>query len=159
MMWTKFYCSCLPCIGLTNTLFFLPFFFFLSFFFFMSSQQTKKKLLSNKYEKASEIHLAAHRRISPFFYESNCTISQVESILEKEEHKWKEIEASLISSIHNARSRKAAAMATAVRAVGGDSVLSDSFIWERVSSIAYLIRTTQLGHRALQVVKRGTTSL
>lgn len=72
-------------------------------------------------------------------------------LLEKEERKWKEIEASLISSIPNAGSREAAAMAAAVRAVGGDSVLSDSFARERVSSIARRIRSAQLARRALQV--------
>ncbi|KAK7247001.1 hypothetical protein RIF29_41876 [Crotalaria pallida] len=40
------------------------------------------------------------------------------ALLEKEERKWKEIEASLLSSIPNASSREAAAMAAAVRAVG-----------------------------------------
>ncbi|KAA8549688.1 hypothetical protein F0562_001294 [Nyssa sinensis] len=72
------------------------------------------------------------------------------ALLEKEERKWKEIEASLISSIPNAGSREAAAMAAAVRAVGGDSVLDDSFARERVSSIARRIRATQLSRRALQ---------
>ncbi|EEF38998.1 calpain, putative [Ricinus communis] len=72
------------------------------------------------------------------------------ALLEKEERKWKEIEASLISSIPNAGSREAAAMAAAVRAVGSDSVLSDSFARERVSSIARRIRTAQLARRALQ---------
>ena len=47
-------------------------------------------------------------------------------------------------------------MATAVCAVRGDSVLSDFFARERVSSIARWIRTAQLGRRALKVVKRGT---
>mgnify|MGYP000949333022 FL=1 len=42
-------------------------------------------------------------------------------------------------------------MAAAVRAVGGDSVLDDSFARERVSSIARRIRATQLSRRALQV--------
>ena len=74
------------------------------------------------------------------------------ALLEKEERKWKEIEASLISSIPNAGSREAAAMAAAVRAVGGDSVLEDSFARERVSSIARRIRSTQLSRRALQVL-------
>ncbi|XP_065878809.1 calpain-type cysteine protease DEK1 [Euphorbia lathyris] len=72
------------------------------------------------------------------------------ALLEKEERKWKEIEASLISSIPNAGNREAAAMAAAVRAVGSDSVLSDSFARERVSSIARRIRTAQLARRALQ---------
>ena len=73
------------------------------------------------------------------------------ALLEKEERKWKEIEASLISSIPNAGSREAAAVAAAVRAVGGDSVLDDSFARERVSSIARRIRMAQLARRALQV--------
>lgn len=72
------------------------------------------------------------------------------ALLEKEERKWKEIEASLISSMPNAGSREAAALAAAVRAVGGDSVLDDSFARERVSSIARRIRSTQLDRRALQ---------
>ncbi|XP_010257664.1 PREDICTED: calpain-type cysteine protease DEK1 [Nelumbo nucifera] len=72
------------------------------------------------------------------------------ALLEKEERKWKEIEASLISSIPNVGSREAAAMAAAVRAVGGDSVLDDSFARERVASIAHRIRTAQLARRAQQ---------
>lgn len=72
------------------------------------------------------------------------------ALLEKEERKWKEIEASLISSIPNAGSREAAAMAAAVRAVGGDSVLDDSFARERVASIARRIHNAQLAKRALQ---------
>ncbi|GAA0139178.1 cysteine protease [Lithospermum erythrorhizon] len=72
------------------------------------------------------------------------------ALREKEERKWKEIEASLISSIPNAGSREAAAMAAAVRAIGGDSVLDDSFARERVSSIARRIREAQLSRRAVQ---------
>ncbi|GFY99001.1 calpain-type cysteine protease family [Actinidia rufa] len=72
------------------------------------------------------------------------------ALLEREERKWKEIEASLISSIPNAGSREAAAVAAAVRAVGGDSVLDDSFARERVSSIARRIRAAQLSRRAFQ---------
>ncbi|VFQ64036.1 unnamed protein product [Cuscuta campestris] len=64
-----------------------------------------------------------------------------------EERKWKEIEASLMSSIPNAGNREAAA----VRAVGGDSVFDDSFARERVSSIARRIRAGQLSRRALQL--------
>lgn len=74
------------------------------------------------------------------------------ALLEKEERKWKEIEASLISSFPNAGNREAAAMAAAVRAVGGDSVLDDSFARERVSSIARRIRAAQLSRRTLQVI-------
>lgn len=70
------------------------------------------------------------------------------ALLEKEERKWKEIEASLIPSMPNAGSREAAAMAAAIRAVGGDSVLEDSFARERVSGIAHRIRTAQLERRA-----------
>ncbi|KAL6506586.1 Calpain-type cysteine protease dek1 [Orobanche gracilis] len=77
------------------------------------------------------------------------------ALLEKEERKWKEIEASLISSIPNAGSREATAMAAAVRAVGGDSVLDDSFARERVSNIARRIRATQLSRRALQTGLAG----
>ncbi|KAK7318765.1 hypothetical protein RJT34_03472 [Clitoria ternatea] len=77
------------------------------------------------------------------------------ALLEKEERRWKEIEASLLSSIPNASSREAAAMAAAVRAVGGDSVLDDSFARERVSSIARRIRASQLARRALQTGVAG----
>ncbi|KAL6567140.1 Calpain-type cysteine protease dek1 [Orobanche minor] len=77
------------------------------------------------------------------------------ALLEKEERKWKEIEASLISSIPNAGSREATAMAAAVRAVGGDSVLDDSFARDRVSNIARRIRATQLSRRALQTGLAG----
>lgn len=78
------------------------------------------------------------------------------ALLEKEERKWKEIEASLMSSIPNAGNREAEAMAAAVRAVGGDSVLDDSFARERVSSIARRIRSAQLSRRALQTGIAGT---
>ncbi|GAB2286981.1 Calpain-type cysteine protease dek1 [Dionaea muscipula] len=77
------------------------------------------------------------------------------ALLEKEERKWKEIEVSLISSIPNAGNREAAAMAAAVRAVGGDSVLDDSFARERVSNIACRIRKAQLARRALQTGVAG----
>lgn len=76
-------------------------------------------------------------------------------LLEKEERKWKEIEASLISAIPNAGGREAAAMAAAVRAVGDYSVLDDSFARERVSSIARRIRSSQLARRALQTGVSG----
>ncbi|KAI4344843.1 hypothetical protein L6164_012030 [Bauhinia variegata] len=81
------------------------------------------------------------------------------ALLEKEERKWKEIEASLLSSIPNASSREAAAMAAAVRAVGGDSVLDDSFARERVSSIARRIRASQLARRALQTGVTGAVCI
>ncbi|XP_059628763.1 calpain-type cysteine protease DEK1 [Cornus florida] len=81
------------------------------------------------------------------------------ALLEKEERKWKEIEASLISSIPNAGSREAAAMAAAVRAVGGDSVLGDTFARERVSSIARRIRATQLSRRAVQTGTMGAVCI
>lgn len=72
-------------------------------------------------------------------------------LLEKEERKWKEIETSLLSSMPNVGNRDAAAMAAAVRAVGGDSALDDSFARERVSNIARRIRAAQLARRAEQV--------
>ena len=73
------------------------------------------------------------------------------ALLEKEERKWKEIESSLLSSLPNVGNRDAAAMAAAVRAVGGDSVLDDSLARERISGIAHRIRTAQLARRAHQV--------
>ncbi|XP_008787933.1 calpain-type cysteine protease ADL1-like [Phoenix dactylifera] len=81
------------------------------------------------------------------------------ALLEKEERKWKEIETSLISSVPNAGNREAVAMAAAVRAVGGDSVLDDSFARERVSSIARRIRATQLARRAEQTGIPGTVCI
>ncbi|KAG2675265.1 hypothetical protein I3843_13G154700 [Carya illinoinensis] len=81
------------------------------------------------------------------------------ALLEKEERKWKEIEATLISSIPNAGSREAAAMAAAVRAVGGDAVLDDSFARERVSNIARRIRSAQLARRALQTGVAGAVCI
>ncbi|KAF5471353.1 hypothetical protein F2P56_011795 [Juglans regia] len=77
------------------------------------------------------------------------------ALLDKEERKWKEIEASLISSIPNAGSREAAAMAAAVRAVGGDALIDDSFARERVSNIARRIRIAQLARRAVQTGVAG----
>nr|CAB3496180.1 unnamed protein product [Digitaria exilis] len=53
------------------------------------------------------------------------------ALLEREERKWKELEISLLSSIPNTGSRDAAAMSAAVRAVGGDSALEDSFARDR----------------------------
>ncbi|KAK6773900.1 hypothetical protein RDI58_029139 [Solanum bulbocastanum] len=47
---------------------------------------------------------------------------------------------------------EASTMASAVRAVGGDSVLDNSFAREIVSSIARRIRTAQLSGRELQVI-------
>ncbi|KAL0906783.1 hypothetical protein M5K25_025304 [Dendrobium thyrsiflorum] len=78
------------------------------------------------------------------------------ALLEKEERKWKEIETSLISSMPNVGSRDAAAMAAAVRAVGGDSLLDDSFARERVANIAQRIRMDQLSRRAQQTGIPGT---
>ncbi|XP_047321349.1 calpain-type cysteine protease DEK1-like [Impatiens glandulifera] len=78
------------------------------------------------------------------------------ALLEKEEWKWKEIEASLLSSIPNVGGREAEAMAAAVRAVGGDSVLDDTFARERISSIARRIRASQLSQRAVQTGISGT---
>ncbi|WOK98138.1 hypothetical protein Cni_G06848 [Canna indica] len=65
--------------------------------------------------------------------------------------KCKEIEASLLASISNVGNKEAAAMAAAVRAVGGDSLLDDSFARERISSVACHICTAELARRAEQV--------
>lgn len=73
------------------------------------------------------------------------------ALLEKEERKWKELEASLISSIPNVGSREAAAVAAAVRAIGGESVMEDSFAREQVSGIARRVLTAQMARRAQQV--------
>ncbi|KAG2552578.1 hypothetical protein PVAP13_9KG552600 [Panicum virgatum] len=81
------------------------------------------------------------------------------ALLEREERKWKELEISLLSSIPNTGSRDAAAMAAAVRAVGGDSALEDSFARDRVSSIANHIRKAQLARRAEQTGIPGTVCI
>ncbi|KAK8446135.1 hypothetical protein SEVIR_9G438700v4 [Setaria viridis] len=81
------------------------------------------------------------------------------ALLEREERKWKELEISLLSSIPNTGSRDAAAMAAAVRAVGGDSALEDSFARDRVSSIANHIRKAQLSRRAEQTGIPGTVCI
>ncbi|KAJ4808103.1 Calpain protease [Rhynchospora pubera] len=78
------------------------------------------------------------------------------ALLEREERKWKEIESSILSSMPNVGSRDAVAMAAAVRAVGGDSALGDSFARERVSGIARRIRSSQLACRAEQTRIEGT---
>ncbi|CAA7410324.1 unnamed protein product [Spirodela intermedia] len=81
------------------------------------------------------------------------------ALLEKEERKWKEIESSLLSSLPNVGNRDAAAMAAAVRAVGGDSVLDDSLARERISSIAHRIRMAQLSRRAQQTGVPGAVCI
>ncbi|XP_078428400.1 calpain-type cysteine protease family [Wolffia australiana] len=81
------------------------------------------------------------------------------ALLEKEERKWKEIESSLLSSLPNAGNRDAAAMAAAVRAVGGDSLLDDTLARERISSIALRIRTAQLARRAQQTGVAGAVCI
>ncbi|ONL97113.1 Calpain-type cysteine protease DEK1 [Zea mays] len=65
---------------------------------------------------------------------------------------------SLFTGLYNPNtgSRDAAAMAAAVRAVGGDSALEDSFARDRVSSIANHIRKAQLARRAEQTGIPGT---
>ncbi|KAH9329441.1 hypothetical protein KI387_001549 [Taxus chinensis] len=81
------------------------------------------------------------------------------ALLEREERKWKEIEASFISSIPNAGSKEAAAMAAAVRAVGGDALLDDAGAREQVSSIARRILTAQMAHRAEQTGVHGAVCI
>ncbi|KAG5572262.1 hypothetical protein H5410_062028 [Solanum commersonii] len=54
---------------------------------------------------------------------NNETFMTKKALIEKEERKWKEIEASLISSISNFGNREASTMAAIVRAVGRDFVL------------------------------------
>ncbi|XP_042456933.1 calpain-type cysteine protease ADL1-like [Zingiber officinale] len=81
------------------------------------------------------------------------------ALLEREERKWKEIEASLLASMPNVGNREAAAMAAAVRAVGGDSVLEDSFARERISSVACHIRTAELARRAEQTGISGAVCI
>ncbi|KAJ3692452.1 hypothetical protein LUZ60_012802 [Juncus effusus] len=81
------------------------------------------------------------------------------ALLEREERKWKEIEASLLSSMPNVGSRDAVAMAAAVRAVGGDSVIEDSFARERVEGIARRIRSAQLARRAEQTGIEGAVCI
>ncbi|CAN6470699.1 unnamed protein product [Victoria cruziana] len=81
------------------------------------------------------------------------------ALLEKEERKWKELEASLISSIPNVGSREAAAVAAAVRAIGGESVMEDSFAREQVSGIARRVLTAQMARRAQQTGVAGAVCI
>ncbi|KAF3782219.1 Calpain-type cysteine protease [Nymphaea thermarum] len=81
------------------------------------------------------------------------------ALLEKEERKWKELEASLISSIPNVGSREAAAVAAAVRAIGGESVMEDSFAREQVSGIARRVLTAQMARRAQQTGVPGAVCI
>eukprot|EP01018_Ginkgo_biloba_P017061 Gb_09128 [translate_table: standard] len=81
------------------------------------------------------------------------------ALLEREERRWKEMEASVISSIPNVGSKEAAAMAAAVRAVGGDGLLDDSGAREQVSSIARRILTAQMARRAQQTGVHGAVCI
>lgn len=81
------------------------------------------------------------------------------ALLEREERKWKEMEASIISSIPNVGSKEAAAMAAAVRAVGGDALLDDAGAREQVSSIARRILAAQMARRAEQTGVHGAVCI
>ncbi|KAJ7531630.1 hypothetical protein O6H91_14G051800 [Diphasiastrum complanatum] len=78
------------------------------------------------------------------------------ALLEKEERRRREMEASVISSVPDVGSKEAAAMAAAVRAVGGDVLLDESGAGGQVSSIARRILTAQRGRRAQQTGVPGT---
>ncbi|EFJ08518.1 hypothetical protein SELMODRAFT_236021 [Selaginella moellendorffii] len=70
------------------------------------------------------------------------------ALLEKEERRRREMEASVISSVPDVGSKEAAAMAAAVRAVGGGDLLDES--GTHVSSIARRILSAQRARRAQQ---------
>lgn len=78
------------------------------------------------------------------------------TLLDKEERRRREMEASVMSSVSDVGTKEAAAMAAAVRAVGGDVFMDDSRLGDQVSNIARRILTAQRLRRAQQVY-RGTT--
>lgn len=73
------------------------------------------------------------------------------ALLEREERRRHEMEACVISSVPDAGTKEAAAMAAAVCAVGRDILLDESCPVEQVSSLARRILTAQRTQRAQQV--------
>lgn len=77
------------------------------------------------------------------------------ALLEKEERKRQEIEASVLSSVPDAGTKEAAAMAAAVRAVGRDILLDENCTGDQVSGLARRILIAQRAQRAQQVYYAG----
>jgi hypothetical protein len=75
------------------------------------------------------------------------------ALLEKEERRRHETEASVISAVPDVGTKEAAAMATAMRAMGGDALLDESCAGDQVSSLARRILIAQRAQRAQQVHK------
>lgn len=78
------------------------------------------------------------------------------ALLEKEERRRHEIEASVISTVPDAGTKEAAAMAAAVRAVGRDILLDENSASDQVSSLARRILVAQRAQRAQQTGVHGT---
>ncbi|CAM6110257.1 unnamed protein product [Calypogeia fissa] len=77
------------------------------------------------------------------------------ALLEREERRRRDLEASVISSVPDVGSKEAAAMAAAVRAVGGDVLFDENKAGDQVSSIARRILTAQRARRAQQAGVQG----
>ncbi|KAL3697653.1 hypothetical protein R1sor_011729 [Riccia sorocarpa] len=76
-------------------------------------------------------------------------------LLEREERRRREIEASIIASVPDVGAKEAAAMAAAVRAVGGDVLFDESKAGDQVLSIARRILTAQRARRAQETGVAG----
>ncbi|KAL2644549.1 hypothetical protein R1flu_012136 [Riccia fluitans] len=77
------------------------------------------------------------------------------ALLEKEERRRREIEASIIASVPDVGAKEAAAMAAAVRAVGGDVLFDESNAGDQVLSIARRILIAQRARRAQETGVSG----
>ncbi|KAG6548076.1 hypothetical protein Mapa_010510 [Marchantia paleacea] len=77
------------------------------------------------------------------------------ALLEKEERRRREMEASVIASVPDVGSKEAAAMAAAVRAVGGDVLFDESKAVDQVSSIARRYFVAQRARRAQETGVAG----
>lgn len=103
-------------------------------------------LFSYMREKETEEELLQQRR-----EEEGKGRERRRALLEKEERRRHEIEASVISTVPDAGTKEAAAMAAAVRAVGRDILLDENSASDQVSSLARRILVAQRAQRAQQV--------
>jgi hypothetical protein len=97
-------------------------------------------------EKESEEELMQQRR-----EEEGKGKERRKALLEKEERRRHETEASVISAVPDVGTKEAAAMAAAMRAMGGDVLLDESCPGDQVSSLARRILIAQRAQRAQQV--------
>jgi len=102
-------------------------------------------------EKESEEELMQQRR-----EEEGKGKERRKALLEKEERRRHETEASVISAVPDVGTKEAAAMAAAMRAMGGDVLLDESCPGDQVSSLARRILIAQRAQRAQQSGVQGT---